>query len=43
MTVVAIPNGDYPPAEDALAGAAHIATDLDDVRLKLIGSLPQAR
>lgn len=43
MTVVAIPNGDYPPAEDALAGAAHIATDLDDVRLKLVGSLPQAR
>ena len=43
MTVIAIPNGDYPPAEDALAGATHIATDLDDVRLKLVGSLPQAR
>lgn len=43
MTVVAIPNGDYPPAEDALAGATHIATDLDDVRLRLVGSLPQAR
>ena len=39
MSVVAIPNGDYPPAEDALAGADYVATDLDDVRAYLISSL----
>ncbi|GAA2344726.1 HAD family phosphatase [Saccharopolyspora halophila] len=39
MAVVAIPNGDYPPAEDALAGAGHVATDLDDVRAHLISRL----
>ncbi|MGP4021308.1 HAD family hydrolase [Saccharopolyspora sp. 5N708] len=41
MTVVAIPNTDYPPAEDALAKAGYIAVDLDDVRLRLVGSLPE--
>ncbi|MFC7343597.1 HAD family hydrolase [Saccharopolyspora griseoalba] len=39
MSVVAIPNGDYPPAEDALAGAGYVATDLDDVRAHLISCL----
>jgi HAD superfamily hydrolase (TIGR01509 family) len=39
MSVVAIPNGDYPPAADALAGAEHVATDLDDVRAYLISCL----
>ncbi|GAA4871425.1 MULTISPECIES: HAD family hydrolase [Saccharopolyspora] len=39
MTVVAIPNSDYPPAEDALAGAAYVAADLDDVRERLLGEL----
>ncbi|GAA4615077.1 HAD family hydrolase [Saccharopolyspora hordei] len=41
MTVVAIPNADYPPAEDALAGASYIASDLDDVRQRLVSSLPE--
>ena len=41
MTVVAIPNSDYPPAEDALAGASYIASDLDDVRKRLVSSLPE--
>ncbi|MDA3624228.1 HAD family phosphatase [Saccharopolyspora oryzae] len=41
MTVVAIPNADYPPAEDALAGASYVASDLDDVRQRLVGSLPE--
>ncbi|MEV5542531.1 HAD family phosphatase [Saccharopolyspora shandongensis] len=41
MTVVAIPNSDYPPAEDALAGASYIATDLDDVRARLVSALPE--
>ncbi|MGI8306723.1 HAD family hydrolase [Saccharopolyspora hattusasensis] len=41
MTVVAIPNSDYPPAEDALAKASYIATDLDDVRSRLVSGLPE--
>ncbi|PKW15703.1 HAD family hydrolase [Saccharopolyspora spinosa] len=41
MTVVAIPNSDYPPAEDALAKASYLATDLDDVRSRLVSGLPQ--
>ncbi|MER7079109.1 haloacid dehalogenase superfamily, subfamily IA, variant 3 with third motif having DD or ED/haloacid dehalogenase superfamily, subfamily IA, variant 1 with third motif having Dx(3-4)D or Dx(3-4)E [Saccharopolyspora kobensis] len=41
MTVVAIPNADYPPAEDALAGASYVASDLDDVRQRLVSSLPE--
>ena len=36
MTVVAIPNPGYPPAEDALAGAAFVAGDLDEVRDRLV-------
>lgn len=39
MTVVAIPNSDYPPAADALAKASRIASDLDEVRLHLLESL----
>ncbi|QUH04309.1 HAD family phosphatase [Saccharopolyspora erythraea] len=39
MTVVAIPNSDYPPAEDALAAAGYVAADLDDVRERLLASL----
>ncbi|GAA0518447.1 haloacid dehalogenase [Saccharopolyspora subtropica] len=41
MTVVAIPNSDYPPAEDALAQASYVAANLDDVRLRLVGALPE--
>ncbi|GAB3301171.1 HAD family hydrolase [Parasphingorhabdus pacifica] len=39
MTVVAIPSPAYPPAEDALAKASFVAADLDEVRLRLTGSL----
>ncbi|MGW3470680.1 HAD family hydrolase [Saccharopolyspora sp. NPDC000995] len=41
MTVVAIPNSGYPPAEDALAKASYIATDLDEVRSRLVSGLPE--
>ena len=41
MTVIAIPNSDYPPAEDALAKASYVASDLDDVRQRLLGSLAE--
>ncbi|MBE9375922.1 HAD family phosphatase [Saccharopolyspora sp. HNM0983] len=41
MTVVAMPNSDYPPAQDALDRASHIATDLDDVRCRLVAALPE--
>lgn len=41
MTVVAMPNSDYPPAQDALDRASHIATDLDDVRRRLVAALPE--
>lgn len=41
MTVVAIPSSGYPPAEDALAKAAYVASDLDEVRLRLLESLPE--
>lgn len=36
MTVVAIPNSTYPPAEDALAASAFVAGDLDEVRDRLV-------
>lgn len=39
MTVIAIPNGGYPPAEDALANASFVAGDLDEVRVRLVESL----
>jgi HAD superfamily hydrolase (TIGR01509 family) len=39
MTVVAIPNPGYPPAADALAGAAHRADDHDGVRRYLLSQL----
>ncbi|MHA6804292.1 HAD family hydrolase [Salinifilum ghardaiensis] len=41
MTVVAHPNRDYPPAEDALAGSAYTAGSLDEVRHYLVGALAQ--
>ncbi|GAB2833559.1 HAD family hydrolase [Streptomyces daliensis] len=41
MTVVAIPNPQYPPAEDALAGASFAASDHDSVRRYLIGQLKE--
>ncbi|MEU5833156.1 HAD family phosphatase [Streptomyces diacarni] len=41
MTVVAIPNPGYPPAEDALAGAAYCATEHDAVRRYLLGKLKE--
>ncbi|WP_431982518.1 HAD family hydrolase [Streptomyces qinglanensis] len=41
MTVVAIPNPGYPPAEDALAGAVHAASDHDDVRRFLLSRLTE--
>jgi HAD superfamily hydrolase (TIGR01509 family) len=39
MTVVAIPNSAYPPAADALAQAAFVASDLSEVRIRLVTSL----
>lgn len=39
MTVVAIPNSGYPPAEDALAKASFVAADLDEVHSRLAESL----
>ncbi|MBA0052356.1 HAD family phosphatase [Streptomyces sp. AJS327] len=39
MTVIAIPNPQYPPAEDALAGATHIATDHASVTRFLVTEL----
>lgn len=41
MTVVAIPNPTYPPAEDALAGAAFSAPDHDAVRGYLLTKLKE--
>ncbi|GAA2076436.1 HAD family phosphatase [Streptomyces albiaxialis] len=41
MTVVAIPNPTYPPAEDALAGSAHVAADHADVRRYLLTKLKE--
>ncbi|MHA6799892.1 HAD family hydrolase [Bounagaea algeriensis] len=41
MTVVAYPNRDYPPAEDALGGAAYVAESLEEVRHYLVGELAQ--
>ncbi|MFF8844188.1 HAD family hydrolase [Streptomyces sp. NPDC015127] len=41
MTVVAIPNPQYPPAEDALAGASYIAADHDAVRRHLLTQLKE--
>lgn len=41
MTVVAIPNPQYPPAEDALAGAAYIAPDHASVTRFLSEQLKQ--
>ncbi|WP_277676209.1 HAD family hydrolase [Saccharopolyspora rectivirgula] len=40
MTVVAIPNTDYPPAADALAKASYVASDLSDAHQRLITELP---
>lgn len=39
MTVLAIPSPDYPPAADALAAASFVASDLDEVRVRLLESL----
>ncbi|MFR9731726.1 HAD family hydrolase [Saccharopolyspora sp. MS10] len=39
MTVLAIPNRDYPPAASALAVASFVARDLDEVRVRLLESL----
>ncbi|GAA2624414.1 HAD family phosphatase [Streptomyces axinellae] len=41
MTVVAIPNPTYPPAEDALAGASYSASDHDAVRRYLLSQLKE--
>ncbi|MDJ1133783.1 HAD family hydrolase [Streptomyces iconiensis] len=41
MTVVAIPNPTYPPAEDALAGASYRAVDHADVRRYLLSQLKE--
>jgi HAD superfamily hydrolase (TIGR01509 family) len=42
MTVVAIPNPVYPPAQDALARAAFVAHDLGEVRGRLLATLPRS-
>ncbi|GAA1453849.1 HAD family phosphatase [Nocardiopsis tropica] len=39
MRVVALPNRDYPPGEDALALAEHVAADHDDARAYLRSAL----
>ena len=39
MTVLAIPNSDYPPAAGALSVASFVARDLDEVRVRLLESL----
>ncbi|WP_026328490.1 HAD family hydrolase [Streptomyces sulphureus] len=41
MHVVAIPNPQYPPAEDALAGASFAASDHDSVRRHLLSQLKE--
>lgn len=41
MTVIAIPNPGYPPAQDALARASATATDLGEVRRRLIEALAE--
>ncbi|MGI5324900.1 HAD family hydrolase [Actinomadura nitritigenes] len=39
MTVIAIPRGAHPPADDALALAAHVAKDLDELTPALLTAL----
>ena len=39
MTVVALPNGDYPPDPEALSLAAVVLTSLDDLRPELVERL----
>jgi beta-phosphoglucomutase-like phosphatase (HAD superfamily) len=39
MTVIAVPNGAYPPAPDALAVAALVITDLDDLTVAAVANL----
>ncbi|MFB4299604.1 HAD family hydrolase [Actinomadura sp. NTSP31] len=39
MTVIAIPREAHPPSDDALALAAHVAKDLDELTPELIGDL----
>ncbi|WP_026453396.1 HAD family hydrolase [Saccharomonospora iraqiensis] len=41
MTVIALPNPDYAPAGDALARAAHVAADQEEVRRLLTKYLPE--
>jgi HAD superfamily hydrolase (TIGR01509 family) len=39
MTVIAVPNGAYPPAPDALAVAALVVTNLDDLTVAAVANL----
>ena len=39
MTVIAVPNGAYPPAPDALAAAALVVTNLDELTVAAVQNL----
>jgi HAD superfamily hydrolase (TIGR01509 family) len=39
MTVIAVPHGVYPPAPDALAAAALVVTNLDDLTAEAVANL----
>jgi HAD superfamily hydrolase (TIGR01509 family) len=39
MTVIAVPHGVYPPAPDALAAAALVVTDLDELTAEAVANL----
>ena len=43
MTVVALPNRDYPPSDDALALAAVTLSTLDELRPGLVETLEHPR
>jgi beta-phosphoglucomutase-like phosphatase (HAD superfamily) len=41
LRVIAVPNPDFPPAEDALALADVVVYSLDDITAQLVGAVAQ--